>query len=112
QPPETGDATEAVRMALTRVYRTGNRFGAGHGIDVLRGRNNDNVTSSDHHTLATYGVGEHLSADEWRSLCRQLVARGYLDVAPPGFGGLQLNDNCRLLLRGEESIQLRRERKP
>src|SRR5690606_262511 len=112
QPPETWDATEAVRMALSCVYRTGNRFGAGHVIDVLRGSNNEKVTGFDHPKLSTYGIGQHLSADEWRSVFRQLVARGYLDVDPQGFGGLQLNDNCRALLRGEESIQLRRERKP
>lgn len=111
QPPETWDATEAVRMALSCVYRTGNRFGAGHVIDVLRGSNNEKVASFDHHKLSTYGIGQHLSAEEWRSVFRQLVARGYLDVDPQGFGGLQLNDYCRSLLRGEETIQLRRERK-
>jgi ATP-dependent DNA helicase RecQ len=111
QPPETWDATEAVRMALSCVYRTGQRFGAGHVIDVLRGSNNEKVMGFNHHQVSTYGIGQFLSADEWRSVFRQLVARGYLDVDPQGFGSLLLNDSCRALLRGEESIQLRRERK-
>src|SRR5690606_9547089 len=111
QPAETWDATEAVRMALSCVYRTGQRFGAGHVIDVLRGSNNDKVNGFNHQQLSTYGIGQFLSADEWRSIFRQLVARGYLDVDAQGFGGLILNDSCRPLLRGDVSIQLRRERK-
>ncbi len=110
-PAETWDATEAVRMALSCVYRTGQRFGAGHVIDVLRGSANERVMSFNHHQVSTYGIGQALSADEWRSIFRQLVARGYLDVDSQGFGGLLLNDSCRPLLRGEASIQLRRERK-
>lgn len=110
-PPETWDATEAVRMALSCVYRTEQRFGAGHVIDVLRGSNNEKVLNFNHHKLSTYGIGQQLSADEWKSVFRQLVARGFLDVDPQGFGGLQLNDSCRPLLRGEAEIQLRRERK-
>lgn len=108
-PAQTWDATEAVRMALSCVYRTGQRFGAGHVIDVLRGSTNDKIISFDHHKLSTYGIGKHLSADEWRSVFRQLVARGYLDVDASGFGSLLLNDACRPILRGEQSIQLRRD---
>ncbi len=108
-PPETWDATEAVRMALSCVYRTGQRFGAGHVIDVLRGSSNEKINSFGHHSLSTYGIGKHLSADEWRSIFRQLVARGLLDVDTNGFGGLLLNDVCRGILRGEEKIQLRRD---
>ncbi|MES2822014.1 MAG: DNA helicase RecQ [Pseudomonadota bacterium] len=108
-PAQTWDASEAVRMALSCVYRTGQRFGAGHVIDVLRGSNNEKINSFSHHTLSTYGIGKHLTADEWRSVFRQLVARGLLDVDTNGFGGLLLNDACRAILRGEEKIQLRRD---
>lgn len=108
-PPQTWDATEAVRMALSCVYRTGQRFGAGHVIDVLRGSNNEKIFSFDHHKLTTYGIGKNLSADEWKSIFRQLVARGLLDVNVDGFGGLLLNESCRLYLRGDEKINLRRD---
>lgn len=108
-PPQTWDATEAVQMALSCVYRTGQRFGAGHVIDVLRGSNNEKILSFDHHKLTTYGIGKHLSADEWKSIFRQLVARGLLDVNIDGFGGLILNESCRIFLRGDEKISLRRD---
>lgn len=108
-PPQTWDATEAVQMALSCVYRTGQRFGAGHVIDVLRGSNNEKILSFDHHKLTTYGIGKNLSADEWKSIFRQLVARGLLDVNVDGFGGLILNESCRSYLRGEEKISLRRD---
>ncbi len=108
-PAQTWDATEPVRMALSCVHRTGQRFGAGHVIDVLRGSSNEKINSFNHQTLSTYGIGKHLTADEWKSIFRQLVARGLLDVDAQAYGGLKLNDACRAILRGEEKIQLRRE---
>ena len=108
-PPQTWDATEAVQMALSCVYRTGQRFGAGHVIDVLRGSNSERIFSFEHHKLTTYGIGKHLSVDEWKAVFRQLVARGLLDVNVDGFGGLILNESCRRYLRGEEKIALRRD---
>jgi ATP-dependent DNA helicase RecQ len=108
-PAQTWDATEPVRMALSCVYRTGQRFGAGHVIDVLRGSSNEKITSFGHQQLSTYGIGKHITADEWKSIIRQLVARGLLDVDAQAYGGLKLNDACRAILRGEEKIQLRRE---
>ncbi len=110
-PPQTWDATQAVQMALSCVYRTGQRFGAGHVIDVLRGSNNEKILSFNHHQLTTYGIGKHLSADEWKAIFRQLVARGLLDVNSDGFGGLVLNESCRPYLRGEAPIHLRRDLK-
>jgi ATP-dependent DNA helicase RecQ len=109
-PPQTWDATEAVRMALSCVYRTGQLFGAGHVIDVLRGNSNEKIHSFAHQNLTTYGIGKELTAEEWKSIFRQLVARGLLDV-DSRFGGLLLNDSCRSILRGEEKIQLRRDLK-
>lgn len=108
-PPQTWDATEAVQMALSCVYRTGQRFGAGHVIDVLRGSHNDKLLQFGHHKLSTYNIGKHLSVDEWKSIFRQLVARGLLDVNSDGFGGLLLNERCRPYLRGTETINLRRD---
>jgi ATP-dependent DNA helicase RecQ len=108
-PPQTWDASEAVQMALSCVYRTGQRFGAGHVIDVLRGGNSEKILSFNHHKITTYGIGKQLSAEEWKSIFRQLVARGLLDVNTDGFGGLLLNDSCRSILRGEEKISLRRD---
>src|SRR5690606_36656116 len=77
-PPLTYDATQAVQMALSCVYRTGQRFGAGHVIDVLRGSANEKILSNKHETLSTYGIGKNISSDEWKAIFRQLVARGYL----------------------------------
>lgn len=110
-PPETWDATEAVRMALSCVYRTGQRFGANHVIDVLRGGDTEKIRQFNHQQVSTYGIGKPISAEEWRSILRQLVARGFLDVDPEGFGGLRLTESCRPVLRGEETVALRRDRK-
>jgi len=108
EPPRTWDATEAVQKALSCVYRTGQRFGANHIVEVLRGSQSERLLSLGHNKLSTYGIGKDLSAGEWRAVLRQLVAGGYLDVDPEGFGGLQLTENCRPLLRGETTIYLRR----
>jgi len=110
-PVDTWDGTEAARKALSVAYRTGQRFGVNHLIDVLRGAENERVIQWDHHRLPTYGVGKDLDANQWRSVFRQLVARGYFSVDIEGFGSLKLEEKCRPLLRGEESIDLRRELK-
>lgn len=108
-PPQTWDASEAVRKALSCVYRTGQRFGATHLIDVLRGSSAERILALGHDRLSTYGIGRDLSAGEWRSILRQLVAAGYLDVDPEGFGGLRLTEQCRPVLRGEQTVLLRRD---
>jgi ATP-dependent DNA helicase RecQ len=106
-PVQTWDATEAARLALSAVYRTGQRFGVNHLIDVLRGGNTDKIIQFDHHRLNVYGKGTQLSANEWRSVFRQLVARNYLSVDLDGYGALRLEPSCRPLLRGEETLALR-----
>ncbi|MFM7273263.1 MAG: DNA helicase RecQ, partial [Gammaproteobacteria bacterium] len=111
EPPEEWDGSEAARMALSCVYRTGQRFGSNHLIDVLRGVSNDRVLSFDHHRVSTFGIGKAIAAEQWRSVFRQLVARGLLDVDPAGHGGLRLAAPAKPVLRGEESVWLRRERK-
>jgi ATP-dependent DNA helicase RecQ len=108
-PVETWDATEPVRMALSCVYRTGQRFGVNHVIDVLRGGENEKIRQFDHQKLSTWGIGKDLSNNQWRSVFRQLVARGYLHVDVEGYGALHLTESCRAVLRGEESMQLRED---
>ncbi len=109
QPPNTWDGTEAARMALSVAYRTEQRFGVNHLIDVLRGADTDKIFQFDHHHLASYGIGKELDNNQWRSVFRQLVARGYLSVDLERFGALRLEESCRALLRGEESIELRKD---
>jgi ATP-dependent DNA helicase RecQ len=108
-PVATWDGTEAARKALSAAYRTGQRFGVNHLVDVLRGADNDRIRQFDHHVLPTFGIGRDLDANQWRSVFRQLVARGYLSVDVEGYGALRLQDRCRPLLRGDEHIDLRRD---
>jgi len=107
EPPQTWDGTQAAAKLLSCVYRTGQRFGAAHVIDVLRGSENEKVRKFGHDKVSTYGIGKDLSANEWRGVVRQLVVRGYIEVEGE-FQSLRLTEACRPLLRGEESIQLRK----
>ena len=108
-PPTTWDATEAAQKALSCVYRTGQRFGAGHVIDVLRGQQRDKVTRFKHNELSTFGIGTEFSDAQWRSIFRQLVVRGYLFSDPTRYGALRLTEASRELLRGEASLYLRED---
>ena len=109
--PETFDGTEAAQKALSAVYRTGQRFGVGYLVDVLMGKETDRIFSFDHHHLPVFGKGNDLDTRTWQSVFRQLIARGYVDVDIDGYGGLRLNEKCRPLLRGDESITFRRDLK-
>ncbi|UQY34425.1 DNA helicase RecQ [Pseudomonas fulva] len=109
---QTWDATEPARQALSAIYRSGQRYGVGHLVDILLGRDNEKMRGLGHQHLSVFGVGSALSEGEWRSLFRQLVARGLADVDLEGFGGLRLSDSCRPLLRGEVTLLLRRDLKP
>ena len=111
EPAQTWDATEACRMALSAVARTGERFGVNHLIDVLKGKETVKIWQFDHHHLPTFGVGDALDSNQWRSVFRQLVGRGYLSVDLQGFGALKLQEKCRPLLRGECDIALRLDQK-
>ncbi|MBL3825513.1 MULTISPECIES: DNA helicase RecQ [unclassified Marinobacter] len=108
-PPETWDGTVAVQKALSCVFRTGQRFGVTYLIDVLRGSENERILQSGHHQVSTYGIGTELSANEWKSVFRQLVANGYLRADPEGYGALQLTEQCRPLLKGRQAIELRKD---
>ena len=109
QPVETWDGTTAARKALSCAYRTGQRFGARHLIDVLLGKENDKVRKFGHQRLSTFGIGEELGLEQWRSVFRQLVARGFLSVDLKGFGSLLLTDQSRPLLQGEAQVFLRKD---
>jgi len=108
-PPESWDGTEAARKALSCVYRTGQRFGAAHLIDVLRGADTERIHQFGHDRLAVYGVGTDLDARSWRGVFRQLVALGLLEVDAEGHGGLRLAEASRPVLRGEQPVLLRKE---
>ncbi|MBT3031110.1 MAG: DNA helicase RecQ [Candidatus Thiodiazotropha sp. (ex Lucina pensylvanica)] len=111
QPPETWDATVASQMALSCVHRTGQRFGVNHLIDVLLGKESDRISQFGHHRVSTFGIGKDLTATEWRTVYRQLIARGLLAVDLEGYGGLRLTQASRPVLRGETRLMLRKARK-
>jgi ATP-dependent DNA helicase RecQ len=112
EPPVLWDATEAARKALSAVYRTGQRFGAGHVIDVLLGKSTDKARQWEHDALSVFGIGTELDgkpADDkrWRAVIRALVARGWLNVDHDAFGALKLTEAARPVLKGEVPVMLR-----
>ena len=109
EPVATWDGSEAARMALSAAYRSGQRYGVGHLIDILLGRDNEKIRSAGHQHLSTYGIGKQLTEQEWRSVFRQLIARGLAEIDLDGYGSLRLADQCRALLRGEQTLSLRRD---
>ncbi len=109
-PPATFDATDAARKALSAIYRTGQRFGALHVIDVLRGKDSERVARWDHHKLGVFGVGADLDETAWRSVFRQLVALGLVRVDHAAHGGLQLTEAARPVLKGDEAVAMRHAR--
>ena len=108
-PPTSFDATEAAQLALSCVYRTGQRFGVAYLIEVLRGGDDPRIASLGHDRLAVYGRGQERSAAQWRSLFRQLAALGLVSVDIDGHGGLRLTEAARPVLRGEQRLHLREE---
>lgn len=108
-PVDTWDATQAAQMALSTVYRTGQRFGVVHLIDVLLGKTNTKISQFNHQTLSVFGVGKSLSQQQWSSVFRQLVAAGYLASDMEAFGGLKLTELARPVLKGEAPVWLRRD---
>ena len=111
-PPATWDATVPAQMALSCVYRSGERFGVNHLVDVLRGRHTERIRRFGQDRLSTFGIGADREVREWRSIFRQLIARGLLRVDLEGHGSLKLDPSCRPLLRGETVVHLRRESRP
>jgi ATP-dependent DNA helicase RecQ len=108
EPPQTWDATEASRKALSCIYRTGQRFGAVHLMDVLRGKTTDRVSQWNHDQLGVFGIGADLDEPTWRSVFRQLVALGYARPDHDSYGALRLTEESRAVLKGERQVEMRR----
>ncbi len=109
EPPATWDGTVAAQKALSTVYRTGQRFGVVHLIDVLLGKTTERVQQFGHDRLSTFGVGSDLTELAWRGVFRQLAATGLLAVDVEGFGGLKLTAESRDVLKGGQTVTFRVE---
>ncbi len=111
-PPQTWDASVSVQKALSTVYRTHQRFGVNYIIDVLTGKDDERIKKNQHDKISTYGIGTEHTGVEWRTIFRQLIAQGYLCVDVDGYGALKLTEKCRPVLRGEQTLALRKISKP
>ncbi|TEA77465.1 DNA helicase RecQ [Allopusillimonas ginsengisoli] len=113
EPPQAWDGTIAAQKILSAVYRLwrerGQRFGAGHLIDILRGKLTDRIKEYGHDTLSVFGIGADLSENAWRSVLRQLLAQSLLAVDHDGYGTLALTERSRGVLKGEHTLMFRRE---
>ena len=107
-PPETWDATEAARKAVSAIYRTGQRFGAVHLVDVLRGKAGERIERWGHDRLSVFGIGAELDDFAWRGVFRQLIALGLVQVDHGAHGALRLTEASRPVLRGEQPVWMRR----
>ena len=108
EPATVWDGTDAARKALSCIYRSRQSFGVSHLVDILLGKRNEKTRRFGHDRLSTFGIGKDLDQTVWRSVYRQLLARGYVNVNHQGV--LELNEKCRPLLKGLETIQLRLDR--
>ncbi len=109
RPAAVFDATEAVRKALSAILRTGEWFGAGHLIDILTGQATDKVRERGHDKLPTFAVGRDLTKAAWGAVFRQMMGRDLVRPDPDRHGALRMTDAARPILRGEESITLRKD---
>ncbi|MBY0475613.1 MAG: DNA helicase RecQ [Nitrosomonas sp.] len=110
-PPKVWDATVEVQKAMSCVYRTGQIFGAGHLIDVLRGNLTDRVKEWHHDRISTFGIGGDLPEKTWRAIFRQIVALGLLIPDSEGHGALHLTEASRAVLKGQQNVCLRQQTK-
>jgi ATP-dependent DNA helicase RecQ len=108
-PPQTWDGTEVARKALSCVFRSGQRFGVVHVIDVLLGRDTERIRQWSHNSLSTYGIGKELTEKEWRAVFRQLIALGYLEIDHGSYGALKLSPSSRPVLKGDQHVILRKQ---
>jgi ATP-dependent DNA helicase RecQ len=102
----------AAQKALSCVHRTGQRFGVNYLVDVLLGKDDERIRRFGHDRQSTFGIGTELDQHAWRGVFRQLISRGLLAVDLEGHGGLRLTEASRAVLRGAESLTLRRDLKP
>jgi ATP-dependent DNA helicase RecQ len=107
-PPETFDATTLAQKALSAIYRTGQRFGAMHVIDVLLGRDSERIRRWDHDQLSVFGIGTEIDDTAWRNVFRQLIALGLVHVDHAAYGALKLSTAARPVLKGEQDVAMRR----
>jgi ATP-dependent DNA helicase RecQ len=107
KPVELVEGTLLAQQILAAVRQSGERYGAAHIVDVLRGSATERVVAARHDRLAAFGVGATRKKDEWHSLVRQLVSGGWLDIDIAGFGGLSVSGKGHALLRGAESFHYR-----
>jgi ATP-dependent DNA helicase RecQ len=112
-PPAVWDATEAARKMLSCIYRvqqaSGISFGAGHLMDILRGKATEKVVQYGHDKLSTFGIGADLGEAQWRGVLRQLIAKNMVRVNDQAFNTLQLLPDARQVLKGEVSVLLRQQ---
>ena len=108
EPPQTWDATDAARKALSCIFRTGQRFGSRHLIDVLRGHATERVAQWHHEELSVFGIGADLDEATWRDVFRQLVTLGFARPDHAAYGALRLTETSRPVLKGEQRIDMRR----
>jgi ATP-dependent DNA helicase RecQ len=111
EPVATFDGTEVARKALSCIYRSGQRYGVAHLIDILMGKPTDKIKTAGHDKISTFALGQELDQKQWRSVYRQLLALGLVSSDPENYGGLRLLPNCRPLLKGDAQLQLRLDRK-
>jgi ATP-dependent DNA helicase RecQ len=111
EPVETWDGSIAAQQALSCIYRTDQRFGATYLINVLLGKDDDRIKSFGHDKQSTFGIGKDLDEKQWRSVFRQLVAKGYVEVDFE-YSTFKMANKCRPLLRGEETLMLRKDIAP
>lgn len=109
EPPQTFDGTTLAQKALSCIYRTGQRFGVGYLIDVLRGADNDRIKQWQHEQLSVFGIGGDTPVAQWQSVFRQLISRGLVLVDHERYGALRLHETARPVLRGEQTLMLRTE---
>ncbi|CAN0576284.1 unnamed protein product, partial [Laminaria digitata] len=108
-PPELFDGTLAVRKALSAALRTDESFGAGHLIDILMGKDTDKIRQRGHDSLPTYGVGKDLSRGQWQAVFRQMMGHDLMRPDAERHGALVMTDRARPILRGEQTIALRKD---
>ncbi|RVV98149.1 DNA helicase RecQ [Mesobaculum littorinae] len=109
RPPEVFDGTEAVRKALSAMLRTGESFGSGHLIDILTGNVTDKVRARRHDDLPTFGVGRDYDRRQWQAIFRQMMGLDLVRPDPERHGALFMTDPARPVLRGEATVDLRRD---
>ncbi|QPK61929.1 DNA helicase RecQ [Methylomonas sp. LL1] len=109
EPVATWDGSLAAQQALSCIYRTGQRFGVTYLVDVLLGKSDERIKQFGHDKQSTFGIGKALDEKQWRSVFRQLVAKSLVEIDYEGHGSLKLTDACRPVLRGEQTLMLRKD---